>query len=89
MADDKAKALEGLGDVQLKKAETVDKSAPAIDPDAKIKAAPKRTEQLAGIAEIELKPTETVDKSAPAIDPDTKVKESVRPALFAEIKKDD
>eukprot|EP01103_Thecamoeba_quadrilineata_P002197 TRINITY_DN12191_c0_g1_i1.p1 TRINITY_DN12191_c0_g1~~TRINITY_DN12191_c0_g1_i1.p1 ORF type:complete len:321 (-),score=41.97 TRINITY_DN12191_c0_g1_i1:141-974(-) len=53
----------------LKKAETVDKSAPVIENDVVIKKV-DRTPFLEEIkAEPELKPTETDDKSAPVIEP--------------------
>ncbi|KAL7719004.1 Actobindin [Entamoeba marina] len=77
--------LAGIGDAKLKKAETVDKSAPVIEEGVKVKES-ERPQLLAEISKgTDLKKAETSDKSAPVIEQGVKVKESERPQLLAEI----
>jgi len=71
----------------LKKVETVDKSAPVIDSDVKIKKI-DRKEHLDEVAsEHQLKHQETVDKSAPVIEPGVVVKKVDRQSLLSSIEK--
>lgn len=75
----------------LSTVKTVDKSAPVIESDVKLKMNPmaQLKKEIAGSKE--LKPAETVDKSAPVVDKDVKLKESPMAALSKEIaeKKDE
>ena len=71
----------------LKKTETVDKSAPQIEDGVSI----KKVDRSGFLSEVEkgaeLKHADTDDKSAPVIEKDVKIEESKRPALLAEIQK--
>lgn len=78
--------LSGIAEAKLKHAETVDKSAPLIEGDVKIKKVDRTGFLNEVTAEHQLKHAETVDKSAPVITADVHVGESKRPALLAEIK---
>lgn len=73
------------GGVELKKAETVDKSAPVIEKDVHVGENP-HSAAMAGIAAgVELKKAETVDKSAPVIEKDVHVGENKHGDLMAQI----
>lgn len=76
------------GDAQLKKTETVDKSAPKIEAGTTIKKN-ERGQLLADInkGDAHLKKTETADRSAPVIEKDTTVKKNERGQLLADIQK--
>jgi len=86
--------FKGMGNVltavskpkELKKTETVDKSAPIIDSSVKIKHADRNTLLHEVKADHELKHTETVDKSAPVIDSTINVKKIDRHSLLDEVK---
>jgi len=73
---------------ELKKAETVDKSAPIIEPTLKIKHVDRNTLLDEVKSDHELKKTETVDKSAPVIDSTVNVKKIDRNTLLDEVKSD-
>jgi hypothetical protein len=70
----------------LKKTETVDKSAPVIEP-ITIKKVDRKPLLEEVKADHELKPTETVDKSAPVIEPTVTVKKVDRVGFLTSIKK--
>jgi len=85
-ASEALKAIEA-GAAELKHVETVDKSAPVIEGDLKVKAAA----QPAVFAELQRSPSlkhveATNDRSAPVIEAETKVAPNARPALLDEIK---
>jgi hypothetical protein len=71
---------------ELKKAETVDKSAPLIDSSVKIKHVDRNTLLSLVVSGPELKHTETVDKSAPIIDANLHVKKVDRHTLLDDVK---
>eukprot|EP01103_Thecamoeba_quadrilineata_P020131 TRINITY_DN8486_c0_g1_i1.p1 TRINITY_DN8486_c0_g1~~TRINITY_DN8486_c0_g1_i1.p1 ORF type:complete len:291 (-),score=44.43 TRINITY_DN8486_c0_g1_i1:78-950(-) len=71
----------------LKKTETVDKSAPVIEPTVVIKKVDRAPLLDEVKADHELKPVETVDKSAPVIEPTTHIKIVDRVGFLNSIKK--
>jgi len=71
---------------ELKKAETVDKSAPMIDNSVKIKKVDRNSLLEEVKSDHELKKTETVDKSAPVLDSTIHVKKIDRNCLLDEVK---
>jgi len=71
---------------ELKKTETVDKSAPIIDSSVKIKHADRNTLLDEVKSGPELKHTETVDKSVPVIESTVNVKKIDRKSILEEVK---
>jgi len=72
---------------ELKKAETLDKSVPQIDPNLKIKKVDRAPLLDEVKADHDLKHAETVDKSAPVIEPTVHVKIVDRVGFLDSIKK--
>jgi len=85
---DLVKAIETEGQKRkdsLKKTETVDKSAPVISPDVKLKTVDRDPFLTEVAGDHTLKHVETVDKSGPAIPSDVQVKKHDRGGLLKEI----
>ena len=85
MADQVIKAIEGGETPQLKHVETVDKAAPAIEPNVTLKKVDREGFLNEITADHPLKHVETVDKAAPAIDPNVQLKMNDRTGLLSEI----